>query len=301
LGWTSNFHAYALRRVLRNDKGSLSEYGKEEKGSYLATCLNKLDLFQKECWVGPNRSTSIDVFFQPLYVGGALADDRHVLLGDLVYAGNVNGEGVMDLQYVHDFGCWWSHSIRIDPSEPPPDRSVAYLLSGHSACPLEDTNGPTGWCETMARVLGLLSLEDETPVGPSHPLWWKLVHEELRGNSNSYGLKYPIGFNLEQCRLALKEGLCLKLEKPGTEHRKMTMQDLSSGLSGTESNAGTKPRVKKEVKNPTKVCAQCGVTAGLQICAGCDSIAFCCREHQLTFWPLHKVDCKKMQKQRKKK
>jgi hypothetical protein len=115
------------------------------------------------------------------------------------------------------------------------------------------------------------------------------------------GLKDPIAFNLEERRLALKEGLRLKIGKRGTEHLNNVHRDFASGLSGTgkPSSEGTKPRVKREVKNPTKLCALCGVTAGLKLCSGCQSIAFCCREHHVENWPQHKADCKAIQKKQK--
>jgi hypothetical protein len=138
LGWTANYHhAYSLRRILRNDI--------QDGGDFLQKAFRKNELYEQECWIGSNRSISIDVFFQPLYIGGALADDRESLLGDLVYSQKVD-DGLFDFQYVHDFGCWWSHSIRIEPCacEPPSGGVVAFLVSGKGPCPVEDTGGRTG-------------------------------------------------------------------------------------------------------------------------------------------------------------
>jgi len=84
---------------------------------------------EPECWIGPRATASIDSFFQPFYIGGSVANDRKILLGDL-FVPDEDGESL--LQYVYDFGDWWSHTIILSrsPSPPPPGTAVAYLVSG---------------------------------------------------------------------------------------------------------------------------------------------------------------------------
>lgn len=69
-----------------------------------------------------------------------MADDRKILLGDLVFDAPEEGYHY-DLQYVYDFGCWWTHTIRVEPCDPPEAGLVAKLVSGKFACPPEDAGG----------------------------------------------------------------------------------------------------------------------------------------------------------------
>jgi hypothetical protein len=48
------------------------------------------------------------------------------------------------------------------------------------------------------------------------------------------------------------------------------------------------------------MCAVCGVTAALQLCAGCGQVAYCGRAHQVMHWKeQHKMECKKAQAAKK--
>lgn len=49
-----------------------------------------------ECWIGPKRSVAIDVIYQHLYIGGAVADDKVITLKHLFPADS----DTMSLQYV---------------------------------------------------------------------------------------------------------------------------------------------------------------------------------------------------------
>lgn len=49
-----------------------------------------------ECWIGPKRSVSIDAIYQPLYIGGAVADDKVITLKHLF----PTDSDTMSLQYV---------------------------------------------------------------------------------------------------------------------------------------------------------------------------------------------------------
>jgi len=257
--------------------------------------LNALD---GERWVGPNFSTALDVFFQPLYIGGALADDRSILLGDLYF--DPERKGPCILQYVQDFGCWWSHTIEVKASseKPSADGTVAVLMSGEGACPPDDSGGPFNYYKNFIKLIGHLSINDESKFGidPSLCQWWELLNSEWRNKRNSKGLGNPFTFDLESHQQAMKESLSHPLVKQGTEYLRAVRQHFKSGLSGTVSGpGGSRPEVHKKVTDPRKYCAVCGVTAGLMICSGCSAIAFCGRDHQLQYWPRHKAACKAAQ------
>jgi hypothetical protein len=70
---------------------------------------------------------------------------------------------------------------------------------------------------------------------------------------------------------------------------------------GFVSNTETK-KIKKMAKESEgtvcirEACAVCyEVSPKLQKCGGCRSVAYCCREHQLSDWKEHKTQCKLIQ------
>ncbi len=132
IGYTPGTHAYAFRRIHKSyiDRNVASRnelYEDRKKAS--AT-------IRKECWIGPRKSTALDIFFMPLYIGGAFADDRHILLGDIFY--NQDSQTCFDLEYIFDIGSWWSHTISIDEVDNNCKcTSVAELLSGNGGSPPE--------------------------------------------------------------------------------------------------------------------------------------------------------------------
>lgn len=297
IGWTPNFHAYAIRRRFRDPIANRENAAQKANISVEELDMHLVKIFEEECWVGPQRSTSLDVMFQPLYIGGAMVDDRNIFLGDLVFSKTEKGLDY-DLQYVYDFGCWWSHTIRAEPCDAPKDGGVAVLVSGSRHCPPEDTDGITRFCPLIAKLKGLSDGGAHTKLacGPSSPKWWSLVYEELRGRTNTRGIHDPIYFDLSRHRQALRESLRSKQVKPGTEHRSFTSHSRIGMGPSLDGPGAAKPRVKKEVTKATKKCAVCDVTVGLLVCSSCKSIAFCCREHQLEFWPQHKAECKEIRK-----
>jgi hypothetical protein len=266
-----------------------------------------LETLERECWIGPRVSTSLDVFFQPLYIGGALADDRKVCLGDL-FAPDEFGES--KLQYVHDLGDWWSHTIVItrEKAPVPEDASVAYLQSGSGCCPYEDCGGPDKYAQILVKLTGSAAIypqdvnEGESTdrsviegrADPSRELWWKFLNSEIRSKKNGAKLSNPFEFDLEAHRSALALSLRQRIAKKGSEFRQQTQVNFDSGIRSTSSA----PAGAKKVK-PTEVCAVCGVTAALKLCSGCNNIAFCSRAHQVEYWPRHKAACKATQKKTK--
>jgi len=100
IGWTNNYHAYAFRRIPK-ECVVVSNHTVEEEAKAMNTLNN-------ECWIGPKSSTARDIMFQPLFIGGAIANDKKITLGDLF---EQSMDSKMYLQYVHDFGDWWVSSF----------------------------------------------------------------------------------------------------------------------------------------------------------------------------------------------
>lgn len=164
---------------------------------------------EPECWIGARASTSIDSFFQPFYIGAVAANDRKILLGDLFA---FDADATSWLQYVYDFGDWWSHTIALSeaPSPPPAGTTVAYLESGVSSCPPEDSGAIGQYSSKLHKLSGLSTINSEdfydqhteseksVFVGPSQALWWKLLNSEVRGKSNTVSLREPFEFHIEK-------------------------------------------------------------------------------------------------------
>lgn len=310
VGWAANTHAYAIRRV-ETSLVSPESPGDISFEEYERDFRNVALMRERECWIGPRRFCTLDTFFLPLYIGGDVADDRVICLGDLIDP----EAGVARLQYVYDLGDWWSHSIYVSrASVPPPGGvTVAHLVSGSGACPPEDCGGPHRYYETIAKLTGDIFFNKsglnnaqvldriEGSVDPSREPWWQLLNEEIRSKPNGAKLSSPIEFDLEKHRAAVAVALRRPLPEEGDELDTLRSIDTSTGLNRAESGpkSAFMTGVQKTAK-ATDACAVCGVTASLKNCAGCHAIAFCSREHQLAFWPKHKAACKAAQKKLKK-
>eukprot|EP00985_Skeletonema_marinoi_P016458 scaffold8867_cov66-Skeletonema_marinoi.AAC.1 len=118
MGWKSNYHCYAFRKV-----------------------FDDLQKLKDSCWIGPRTSTALDSMFMPLYVGGCVANDKQISIGQL-YASEESDN--LTVQWVHDFGDWYSHSIdisRCDGKNVPSNANVAYLMEGAGLNIPEDAGG----------------------------------------------------------------------------------------------------------------------------------------------------------------
>lgn len=276
MGWTPNFHAYAIRKIAT------------PMGTGQKAFEDRLKALEEECWVGPKHSTALDVFFQPLYVGGVLARDNKVLLGDLFYSKKSSS---CFLQYVQDLGCWWSHTIQITvPSENPNEvGGAAVLISGAGACPPDDSEGILGYSQKMMKLVNHPG--NDQGIDPASSDWWDIVNTEWRAKPNKLDLSRPFEFDLQKHQAAIRDALSQPKARRHTEHLRATF--WGSGVAGSAVGpTGTQQEVKEKVTDPTKICAVCGVTAGIKACANCRMIAFCSHEHQLEFWPQHKAACK---------
>lgn len=161
MGWKSNFHCYAFRKTYENPE--------KLKGS---------------CWIGPRQSTALDSIFMPLYIGGCVANDKQISIGQIFASEEID----VTLQWVHDFGDWYSHSIKISKydGQTMSDSSVAFLIKGEGLGVPEDSGGPISFCEMMRKITGKMAIEiDEDShvtalVDPSSEHWWRYFNDELR-------------------------------------------------------------------------------------------------------------------------
>ena len=300
IGWSNNYHCYAYRRL----HGAIDPQTWKNKASTEKAVTDSIEMLCEECWIGPKTSTALDSMFQPLYIGGALANDKVITLGDL-YA--LDKQDEIKLQYVHDFGDWWSHTISVSKydGEVPTSASVAHLVSGEGSCPPEDTGGYSNYAQTMSKLTGTMGIkskdtfeeyDDEVSqtVDPSNERWWKFLNLEVRGKMNMQALKNPLAFDIDHTRANLEIAIRLPKQKGGKESANAIRRDYGTGL--TSSDFDDKCAVDSKQNNPLKFCAVCEVTVALKTCSGCNSIAFCSREHQLQYWPKHKKDCRRIQK-----
>ena len=267
-----------------------------------------IEMMSEECWIGPKVTTALDCMFQPLYIGGALANDKKITLGDL-FITNEDDTDEMNLAFVHDFGDWWSHTISVskfDGSKVPSNASVAHLVSGEGGCPPEDTGGTSKYATTMNRLTGKIrfeSGEDGEKAGtydPSSERWWDLLYGEVRQKLNKPTISSPIDFDLEDTRAKLETAIRGRTQKGGGERDNLVRSDFNTGLVSQAGEKSCSASTEQPKEDPLKFCAVCDVTVALKVCSGCKSVAFCGREHQVQYWPKHKATCKRIQKELKK-
>lgn len=95
----------------------------------------------------------------PDYRDGPL-DARFTSLGRAVA-----DSGARSFKYLYDFGDGWSHSIRIEKTEPVTiGLDYPFLLHASGRCPPEDVGGPPGYEEFLAAI-----------ANPQHP-----EHQQMR-------------------------------------------------------------------------------------------------------------------------
>jgi len=305
IGWSNNYHCYAFRRL----RGTVDPGTRKNKATMAKAVSDAIEMLSEECWVGPKNSTAIDSMFQPLYIGGALANDKLITLGALF---TFDKQDEMKLQYVHDFGDWWSHSISVVKydGEIPSSASVAHLVSGGGNCPPDDIGGYPRYVQTMSKLTGKMEIKSEEifedlldgnmseKVDPSNERWWKYLNSEVRGKMNMQALSNPLLFDMDLTRANLEIAIRRPKQKGGKEVNNLTLCNLRTGLATSDFDEKCTVESEKS-RNPLKFCAICEVTVALKTCSGCNSIAFCSREHQLQYWPKHKKDCRRIQKDKK--
>lgn len=212
----------------------------------------------------------------------------------------------MYLQYVHDFGDWWSHTIRVTKYDGsvPSNGTVAHLMSGTGCCPPEDIGGIVNYSEVMFQLNGVTKVKkdsnvlegDDYIIDPTSERWWAILNNEVRKKHNGSGVSSPIDFDLEVNRTNLDLAIRNPNKKAGKENKKLTHCSMGGALASE--SYGNDYSISTEMK-ATKSCAVCGVMVALKYCSGCKSIAFCSRDHQLKHWPQHKSECKRIRKEQK--
>eukprot|EP00986_Skeletonema_menzelii_P008040 scaffold3268_cov171-Skeletonema_menzelii.AAC.2 len=271
MGWKSNFHYYVFRKT----------YDDPEK-------------LKDSCWIGARQSTALDSMFMPLYVGGCVANDKQISIGQLFASEDTD---IVTLQYIHDLGDWYSHQIKISKydGQSLKDSTVACLVRGEGLRVPEDSGGLMSYCEIMRKITGRMAIEiDEDShtkafVDPSSEHWWRYFNAEVRNKHNMQsGLGNPLQFDLDSARNDLDTAIRRPTQKSGREVQNLNSIDNKTGLTREQDKKVT----ASLPKNATKMCAVCGVTVALRKCSGCQSIAYCSREHQLQHWKEHKAECK---------
>ena len=257
LGYTRNYHGYAFRR-------------------------------KAEPWLGPVAGTALDTAHLVFYMG-ALGDDRAVTVGSLLSAA---GESIT---YVHDLGDWWSHRIEVvhgSSWQQHKKIDVAELLDGEGAGPPEDCGGPAYFVYQLNRLVGAACTEkhrdDRRPIIPGSDAYWKLLNDEFRKKNCSSVVYHPRQFDHTVLSSALATALRSRHLKPDAAHTRFPLFSMSSGVAidaDTEVRSGS-----REIR---RVCAMCGVTACLVVCAGCNQRYYCGKACQRRHWKGgHKQDCK---------
>ena len=276
MGWKSNYHCYAFRKI-----------------------YDDLEMLKDSCWIGPRTSTSTDSMFMPLYIGGCVASDKQLSVGQLFASEDCDN---VKVQWVHDFGDWYSHSIEIsryDDENVPNNASVAHLIRGEGLNIPEDSGGIFSYTRMIRCLTGknLMEIGDDdvtlAHTDPSSEHWWKYFNAEVRNKPNMQrSLGNPLEFDLEKFRNDLEVAIRRPTQKSGKECINLHSTDFRTGLMQEKDNKVT----ASKPKDATKLCAVCGVTVALRKCSGCQSIAYCSREHQLDHWKEHKAACKLIQK-----
>lgn len=240
----------------------------------------------------------------PLYIGGCVANDKHITLGQL-FVFNESDDGNLYIQYVHDLGEWWSHSItvsKIDENDLPDNANhVAHLIGGQGGTIPDDVGGIMNYIRLMGQLTGQLGVECDNhtdTVDPSSKHWWKLLNSEVRSKPNMQRSLFdnPLVFDLEKTRVDIDAALRRPTQKRGKENINARQYDLRTGLAHELDETCT-----AAIPKTTKLCAVCGITVSLRLCSVCGSVAYCGRSHQVQHWKIHKADCKRIQKSKQKK
>ena len=303
IGWAPYNHAYAFRRTGKCFFSTRTHDNPDRMKQEIECAMRMMD---NECWIGPKKSMAVDTMWLPLYIGGRIANDKQISLGQLFA---LDDDDKMFLQYVTDLGCWWSHSICVtkydesDGIKVPSDATVAHLIGGEGGSIPEDIGGIQRYHELIHQLKGKIPVNHKTHKGikshanPSTEQWWDLFNDVYRGKANRiHFLSNPFGFHIERARADLETEIRRPKRKSSKESTNMRKFDPQTGLTFELDKKCTVSLPKK----PTDFCAFCGVTIALKLCSACGTVAYCSREHSVANWRTHKSDCKRARKKRNK-
>ena len=290
VGWQQQYHAYAFRPTLWDNDGTTSND-----------------------WIGPKNSTANDArLMMNFFGGGFVANSNKVELRHLLLHKHDS------LHYVYDLGDYWLHKIELVNVFTREEQAPFCILDGWGNCPPEDIGGPIKYCTF---INGLLEQSQGSAKWPPSPDWRgpSFSHEEwidgcteimnscFIGKGNVPGIRFdPAKYDMEFAQNRLDTAVREKVSKT-----KKSDGFIQSDLYGNDSEKGRRmapegkgyaePQKSGEERKSkvrgTKICAVCGITAGLTRCSRCEKISYCGPQCQKSDWKRHKnAECVKKEK-----
>ena len=281
-GYTRNYHSHAFQQCDGAKAG-------------LIDCERAAgDQDTAPPWLGPVKCTALDMAHVPFFVG-ALGDDRLVPVGAML---RKIGDG---LRFVSDLGDWWEHRISVVAvGGEEVLGAAAEVLDGALAGPPQDVEGPAMFCQKLNVLLGLesssevkIALNNEPQViSPDSKEWWSHLNAQFRNHNSSAVAYAPMHFDLPAARARVSTALRGQRSRAADAASFMTVvpASLHGGVAGSK---GMNERVGR-AGGAGAACAVCHATAGLSVCSGCNTVWYCCREHQSEDWKAHKRECKRL-------
>jgi hypothetical protein len=270
---------------------------------------------------GNEDSGAIDLMHLPTHGYHGLMDDRKVKLADILHT-----PGAL-MGWTYDLGDHWRHIIKlieIVPKEKSTGKCI--VLDGCGNAPPEDSNGIKGM-GTNNYITFLDKLEAEKEKGGSE--YNRLLrHFKASCAVNYQNMAFHDHNDTKSIVADAQQRIQEALRSPASvaEGSKLFSfpmvpggatvgQQAGRGQTVTETPFGGgmefargmfAPRMVETVSDGTRkdrredsVCAFCGASEDLKVCAGCKVVRFCSRECQAEAWKAwHKKECKKIQASR---
>lgn len=181
---------------------------------------------------------------------------------------------------------------------------MVYLVEGSGGAIPEDAGGQHVHMNNVLQLTGKVAVDMtnhhgmKSQLNPGSEQWWEVSNEGYRSRSNRMKfLSNPFQFDIDSAQADLEAEIRRPKQKSNYSDAAIPKFELQSGLSFDMH----KKAVISVPKKATDACAYCGVTVALRKCSACETVAYCSVEHSKLNWPNHKADCKRAQKQRKKK
>lgn len=208
-----------------------------------------------------------------------MANDKNITLGQLFALDDNVEVSKLLLQWVHDVGDWWSHSICVTKYdecdtgiEIPTDATVAHLLGGKGGSIPEDIGGIERYHQLILQLTGSVPVSEESPsiittnIDPGCEKWWSLFNEKFRSKMNrSNFISNPANFfDCDRASSNLKKEIYCPRPENILENATSKKWHMESGLACGDAKKCTITLPKKT----TDICAYCSVAAALKRCSG---------------------------------